>query len=127
MREPNAGQAAAGRDAAQVQRRLSRIRISYYLRLFDEATGAMLGHVADISAGGMMVVSEHPIADATVFKLWMDVPAGDQHHKQIYLEAQSVWSRRDSDPDFYNAGFRLIDPSPAAVSAIRELIDQFAL
>jgi len=113
--------------AMEDHRNLTRIKIAYYLRVFDEATDAMLGHVADITAQGMMVISERPIPVDTVFKLWMEVPSDDQHRERVYIEALAVWSRQDANPDFYDAGFRLIEPSREAIRKINELIDQFTL
>jgi len=107
------------------QRRLDRIKITYYLRVFDVGTDAMLGHVADITTEGMMIVSERPIPQNRKYRLWMEFPGKDHHNERAELEAESVWSRQDLNPNFYDSGFRLINPSREALNRIRDLIEQF--
>lgn len=109
------------------QRRLSRIKIAYYLRVFDDATDAMLGHIADITTEGMMVISERPIPSDCTFKLWMEFPSESDQRERVYIEAETVWTRQDANPDFYDAGLRLVNPTREAVRKISELIDQFTL
>lgn len=107
------------------QRRLNRIHIVYYLRVFD-ADGRLLGHVGDVSPDGMRVIGEHALDAGRTLDLHMEFPLSGHRREWVALRAECRWSRRDVNPDFYNSGFRLIDPSAAAVARIRELIDEFS-
>lgn len=109
------------------QRRLSRIKITYYLRVFDADDDRLVGHVADISVEGMMLVSDRPIPTDRRFHLWMEIPGEGHERERVYIEADSVWSRQDANPDFYDIGFSLVDPPRPVVRRITDLIDQFTL
>ena len=43
------------------RRKLSRRNFSYYMRVMDEATGKLIGHLSDISTGGFKVDSTQPL------------------------------------------------------------------
>ena len=109
------------------QRSLSRIKITYYLRVFDNETETLLGHVGDINLDGLMLIGESPIETHRIYSLRMEIPGSGHKNEHISLEAESAWSRQDANPDFYDTGFRLIDPTPNSVRMIRELIDDFTL
>ena len=42
-------------------RKLSRWRLVYHLRVFDRDTDTLLGHIADVSDSGVMVVNGEPL------------------------------------------------------------------
>ena len=109
------------------QRSLSRIKITYYLRVFDNETDSLLGHVGDINVGGLMLIGDRSIEILRMYSLRMAIPANDHKTEHILLEAESVWSRKDTNPYFYDTGFRLIDPTPNSVRMIRQLIDEMTL
>ena len=111
----------------EVHRRLSRIKLPYYIRVFDEAAGTMLGHIAGITVEGMMVISERPVPVDTVFQLSIELHSDEDHRERIYVEAKSIWARQDANADFYDVGFQLINPASEVVKKIDELIDQFTI
>jgi len=111
---------------AAEQRTLTRIQLTYFLRVFDEE-GNLLGHIADITTEGMRIVGEEHIEPGRPFNLWMEFPLDDNQREQILLQTESCWSTPDVNPQFYNSGFHLIDPPRTAVRRIREVIDDFTM
>ena len=106
-------------------RRLKRWYLVMYLRVFDEDTGELLGHIVDINKQGIRLVSDKPIPPNQTFRLWVDVPKENAPRQRIHLEAESLWSGRDVNPDFYNAGFRLHNISTQALLQLQLLIEEF--
>jgi hypothetical protein len=104
------------------RRRLNRWQLVYLLRVFDEPTGELLGHVVDLNADGMMLVGSSPIAQERYFSLWMELPREAGNRQRIMLHAQSLWSRPDVTPGLYASGLRLIKPSPDALHHIQGVI-----
>lgn len=94
-----------------------------YLRVFDQETQNLIGHVVDITTEGMKVISDNRIPVGQVFNVWLDVPQEDGERKRISLQARSLWSERATNPDFYDTGFHLVNPTPEAVHSIRLVID----
>ena len=107
------------------QRKLRRLHIVCYLRVFDRESGELVGHIADISTGGMMLVGDREIELDRDHKLVMELPIEGNQRTKVRLTAHSVWSRLDANPDFHNTGFKLKRPSVRAVQRIKELIDEF--
>lgn len=107
------------------QRKLRRLHIICYLRVFDRESAELVGHIADISTAGMMLVSDRPLELDTDYRLVMELPLEGNKRTRVLLTARSIWSRRDANPDFYNVGFKLKRPSVRAVQRIKALIDEF--
>ena len=107
------------------KRQRRRWELVFYLRIFDQSNGELLGHVIDISEDGLMLLSEAPIELNKDFDLNLEMPAsGDAGPYKINLKARSLWQSRDANPDLVDTGFQLIDPDQESVEAIHDLIDE---
>ena len=51
------------------KRKLARRNFSYYMRVMDETTGQLVGHLADISTGGFKLDSSNRSSDQQRFSL----------------------------------------------------------
>ena len=107
------------------KRQRRRWELVFYLRIFDQSNGALLGHVIDISEDGLMLLSEVPIEINKDFDLTLEMPASDDgDNKKISFKARSIWQSKDTNPDLVDTGFQLIDPDIESVEAIQDLIDE---
>ena len=98
-----------------------RHNLIYYLRVWDVEEGELLGHLADLTTGGFMLVSEQPVEVGKEYALevqWED----EGEPREIRLRAQSRWSNNDANPAFYDTGFRLVDTATDALFPIEDLI-----
>jgi len=107
-------------------RSLKRWHLIYYLRIFDQDTGSLLGHLVDISTEGMKMVSEMPIPTEKEFHFKMEVPLEHSTAEELLLGAYSLWCNRDANPDFFATGFRLVNPERAAIRVISALIEELS-
>ncbi len=107
------------------QRRLKRWYLVMYLRVFDEDTGDLLGHIVDINKEGLRLVSDKHIPTHETFRLWVDVPKEGAPRQRIHLEAESLWSGQDVNPDFYDTGFRIQNISTQTMLQLQLLIEEF--
>ena len=112
-------------SAGANQRRLQRWYLVMYLRVFNEDTGDLLGHIIDINKEGLRLLSDQPIAPNQTFHLGVDVPKDNIARQRIHLEAVSLWSGPDINPDFYDTGFRLQNISTQTLLQLQLLIDEF--
>lgn len=113
------------RDDASEKRNFKRWQLIFYLRVFEQETGALLGHLVDVSEGGLMLISEGPIPVDRPFRLRLEVPRETGPRQHIELAAHSLWSRNDVNPDFYDTGFRITQLTPYALRQLRLLIADF--
>ena len=109
------------------KRMLKRWYLIFYLRAFDQDTEKLLGHVVDISTGGIMLISDKIIPIDEDFRLWLDVPQEDGERERLFIEVHSLWSKRDVNPSFYDTGFSILNASPEALLRVQLLIDDLRL
>ena len=106
------------------QRKRKRTRLIYHFRAFDEASGDALGYIGDVSEKGFLVVHERDIALNTNFSLSIEVPLDDGDRGRVSVQAVSVWSRQDRNPEFKNTGFAFVEPSEQAIAGIQAMIEE---
>ncbi len=107
------------------QRRLKRWYLVMYLRVYNQDDQALLGHIVDINKQGMRLVSDRPIPVNQIYRLWVDVPKEGGSRQRISLEAESLWSGQDINPDFYDTGFRIQNIGTQTLLQMQLLIDEF--
>ena len=105
-------------------RSLKRRHLIYYLEIIDRESGALLGHLVDITTKGIKLVSKKPIETGKHFKLQMLLPEDYFQERSVKFEAESLWSTNDINPDFYDTGFKLSHMDQGAFDIIVTLINQ---
>ena len=103
---------------SRMSRRSERDGLVYYLRVFEVASGKLLGHLADISAGGIKLVSREKLELHRTFELKLVLPKEISGKSEIVVTARSCWVEHDSNPDFMVTGFSF----PALNEELEELI-----
>ncbi len=103
-------------------RKMKRWHVIYYLRIFDQDTDSLLGHLVDITIEGMKMVSEETIPSKKDFRLKMEVPLESGKAEEVLFRARSLWSKKDTNPDFYATGFNLENLNTDAIKVIQALI-----
>ncbi len=123
---PHRHDASLFREGPMDERRhLKRRHLLYYLRVFDRGSGEQLGSLADITAEGLMLVSTDSIPTGRDFRLRMHLPPGITRDNGVEIDARSVWTRPDVNPEFHVTGFTLLSVTPGCVDAIEQLIDDY--
>jgi len=90
-------------------RHLKRRHLIYYLEVFDQASGKLLGHLVDLTVKGMKLVSKEPIDPGLTFELRMVMPEEYCPEREVRFTATSTWCSQDINPDFYATGFNAPD------------------
>jgi hypothetical protein len=107
------------------KRTLKRRHLIYYLQIMDKATNDLMGHLVDITAEGLMVISESPFEINKEFHFRMMLPKEIIGKEALEFSAISQWTRKDVNPDFYDTGFKLLDLSEADMLRVDQLIHHF--
>jgi len=107
-------------------RKMKRWHVIYYLRIFDQDTDSLLGHLVDITTEGIKMVSEESIPFKKDFRLKMEVPLKGTETEEVLFDARSMWSQKDTNPDFYATGFRLEKPNMETIKVIQALISDLS-
>lgn len=105
------------------QRKVARRHLIYYLRVFDTASGELLGNLVDISTNGIMLVSDKPVKSNVHYRLMMVLPETVDGSRDVHFDAESRWCQKDANQDFYDAGFELLNPSMEFMDAVDKLVE----
>ncbi|MEW6501010.1 MAG: PilZ domain-containing protein [Thermodesulfobacteriota bacterium] len=112
--------------AGEESRALKRRHLIYYLEVYDDATDALVGHLVDITTGGIKLVSKEPIATGKAFRLHMRLPEGYFADNILRFAGRSLWCSNDVNPDFYDTGFSVDEMDARAKEVVAGLVGQFS-
>ena len=111
---------------ADETRALKRRHLVYYLEVYDDDANELLGHLVDLTTSGLKLVSKQRIPTNRTYRLRMMLPEGYFSQKDLYFEAQSLWSSNDVNPDFYDTGFSAPTLDAKAQEIIQDLVGQLS-
>ena len=108
------------------RRNVERKEFSYYMRLIDNDTLDLIGHLVDISSGGFKLDSQKPIPVNQDFRLRMELTSEVADKPTMTFVARSKWCEVDPlDPFVYNVGFQLINISPGDLQIINRMMEKY--
>ncbi len=108
------------------RRKLSRRNFSYYMRMMDDKTGVLIGHLSDISTGGFKIDSQKPIAANQEFNFRIELPNDVADKSFMVFSARSRWCEHDHiDPTSYNVGFQLINITPGDFEIFARMFEKY--
>ena len=108
------------------RRKLDRRTFSYYMRLMNDKTGELVGHLADISTGGFKMESLKPIPLNMDFKFRIELTSEVADVPFIVFGARSKWCRRDHiDYSTYNVGFQITDMSRTNLEIFSRMFEKY--
>ncbi len=110
------------------RRKLSRRNFSYYMRVMDDATGKLIGHLSDISTNGFKLDCQKPIPLKVDFRLRIDQT--DQISTKSYMSfsARAVWCQLDQfDPNTYNVGFQIVNMTPSDYDIFLKMFNTYGM
>lgn len=95
------------------RRKAERRAFPHYMRLMNEQTGELVGHLVDISTSGFRMESLRPIGINIDLPIRIDVPPDVSAQPFMVFKARSRWSLPDRiDPTLYDVGFQIVDMNP---------------
>lgn len=108
------------------RRRLDRRNFSYYMRVMNEATGELVGHLVDISTGGFKLDCSKPIPLNKDFAFRMELSDEIANKDHMVFVARSRWCQKDHyDPSTHNAGFQIIEMTPGDQEIFSRLFEKY--
>jgi len=103
-------------------RNLQRRHLIFYLEVYDDATGELLGHLVDLTTKGLKLVSKNPFPDGKTYTMRMTLPEDYFEEKILRFEATSRWCTNAVNPDFYDTGFQVEKLDRDTIDIIMKLI-----
>jgi hypothetical protein len=109
------------------KRTLERRHLMYYLRVWDTQEDKLIGHLADVSSEGFLIVGENQIELDREFQLKMMLPATADSAEPLEFRANSCWSSNDVNKLFYDTGFQFTDISNETRERLNSIIQEYSL
>ncbi len=76
--------------------------------VFDQKSGKIIGHTADLNAHGMMLVGKTTFNVGEEIRISLEIPNGKDKKTRTSLAAQCRWCEPHFDTPFHNSGFRFV-------------------
>lgn len=94
-----------------------------YLRVQDTQTDELVGHVVDVSTGGMMLVTDQAFEPYSKHTLRVLLPYTEDVEQTLDIEVECRWCGPDANDDYYDAGFLFTDPNAKLRETITGVVD----
>ena len=108
------------------KRRLKRFIVN--VKVFNTDTGDLLGYSANMHNMGMKLTSTEEIPMDTEFNVKIEhIRFDDDEFVEIPLRIRSLWGNPGKNPDFYDTGFQIVNPTPDSDRAIAALIEELSV
>ncbi len=83
--------------------------------------GEGIGHLIDITDGGLMIRCGVPVEVGARQTLTVELKEPIMDSMKIELQAECLWCRQAPSLGGYNAGYYLVEPSSRTLASIQEL------
>jgi len=107
------------------RRRAERKLTSFFAEISNLDTGKAIGHLADISSGGLMILGDSQLSVGEQLKLRIELPrsVGPLNFADVTVEVR--WSQPDLDPGSFVSGLefrRHQAPSADIIERLRRVL-----
>ena len=89
-------------------RKRPRKNTPHVVRAIDTATMQPLGRVVDVTADGLMLVTETKLKIGETYSLRLNLPVMVHFRSEIDMEAIVRWTSDDTNPKFQRVGFQFV-------------------
>ncbi|MGC5701483.1 PilZ domain-containing protein [Pseudomonas sp. NFXW11] len=90
-----------------IERRIERHQLPSCLKVFNRFTDKPVGFLGNLSADGLMLISQLPMLVGAEFELRVKVPLGGGQVQLVDFNACCLWCHEDLTPHQYDSGFSL--------------------
>jgi hypothetical protein len=96
-------------------------RAASRLRALEHSSGEPLGMVADLSAGGLRLLTEQALEAGRIYRLDIEVPAGGGRFRLLELVLICQWVKRNPRLNRFEQGLALSEQVPGFAPLVESL------
>jgi hypothetical protein len=98
----------------------------YYMQVWDERSGKLVGHIADVSSKGFKIDCQESMPIGQDYRLRLYLTDEISNKSYMVFVARSKWCQADKyDPNQFNVGFQLISIGPADSRAFKRIVSLY--
>ncbi len=109
------------------RRQHKRWLLSSYFDAYEMKMNSCVGYLAEVSYGGMMLISKFPVQTNIVMPLRIEFNNSVEEVNQMKVVTNPVRCYKDQDFSYYSVGLKLVDLSSSNLTIIKHLIDKYAI
>ena len=114
------------RESPKERRKRERRSFSHYMRIMNENTGELVGHLVNISGEGFQIESLKLVPLNADYPLRIEVPPDIGNKPFMVFIARSKWCQRDRiDPGLYDTGFQIVDMNPNDLEVFQLIFEKY--
>jgi len=108
------------------KRTTPRRKFSSYMRLLDDDTEKIVGHLVDVSAKGLQLETTAPIPMGQEYHMHMELTPDISDKLFMFLIARTKWIHPDDImPNLYRVGFEIVHMEAHDYEIYKRLIDYY--
>ncbi|MBI5950527.1 MAG: PilZ domain-containing protein [Chloroflexi bacterium] len=109
------------------ERRTSpRRKFSFYMRVLDDDTQTILGHMVEVSAVGLQLETTMPLPLQKDYYLRLELTPDVANRPVMIFIARTKWCRMDEiEPNLYHVGFEIVEIMPDDRDIFMRIIAKF--
>ncbi|MFH1891577.1 MAG: PilZ domain-containing protein [Candidatus Zixiibacteriota bacterium] len=111
----------------QDQRKYNRRRVSEYFIVVDQLSNRKIGGIFDMSADGMMLITEYRVDVPLICACRMDLPTKVLDCDQLEFCIEAKWSRKSDLTGIYEVGFQFIHLTDHQKELIQVILDKWTV
>ena len=106
------------------QRRAQRKRANFTAVVTDVITGQPVGHLGNLSANGMLVISARPPKSESIYQVSLSLPGLGSGLQTIEVGIQEQWHEAAASPGQVWSGYRIVAISDADAALLDAWLEQ---
>ena len=108
------------------RRKRDRRNFSEYMRLMNENSGELVGHLADISHEGFRLESKQPVQPNLEFAFRIELPPDISKKPFMVFMARSKWCKPDViDPALFDIGYEITGMDASDAESFKALFEKY--
>jgi hypothetical protein len=109
------------RVAGQEKQTKIRRKAAEPLLVYDLQTKLPMGQIVDLSARGMKIMSEEPVAASKVYYCRIPLTRKINDFDEVIFDAECRWCKQNKNTFWYDSGYILRFPRPEYAAIVKEI------
>jgi hypothetical protein len=89
------------------RRKTDRKYLTYFARVTNLRTGHLMGYLVDLTSEGALLIGDMELEIGISYTLRIDLPDEIPSNRYLEIDAQVVWTKPDTEPNFFRTGLKI--------------------
>ncbi len=109
------------------RRRANRHQLLFNARVYDADRGQLIGHLSNLSADGLMVITEEPLTVGRAYRVRVPLPVAFDGLGELTTETTVAWTEPATHPTYHRNGLRALSLDAEQRSVLTRLVEEYDL